>query len=72
MAARRRNTLGEADPLVANARDSHVHVYDSRYPAAPGATLLPSDPSRWTSWEGGGADVAANSRGMAVRTPWLS
>ena len=31
--------------LPAGACDCHVHVYDSRYPAAPGAKLLPPDAS---------------------------
>ena len=31
-------------PAAENARtDCHMHVYDARYPAAPGATLLPPD-----------------------------
>lgn len=31
--------------LPAGACDCHVHVYDQRFPAAPGATLLPPDAS---------------------------
>jgi len=43
MAAGQGNTVREPDAVFANACDCHMHVYDSRYPAAPGATLLPPD-----------------------------
>lgn len=36
---------GPAVAAPAGACDCHIHVYDSRYPAAPGATLLPPDAS---------------------------
>lgn len=41
-------SLGTAAPqtaLPAGACDCHVHVYDQRFPAAPGAKLLPPDAS---------------------------
>lgn len=43
-----RFSAGTASPrtaLPAGACDCHVHVYDGRYPAAPGAKLLPPDAS---------------------------
>ncbi|MFC5521376.1 amidohydrolase family protein [Polaromonas jejuensis] len=43
-----RFSAGTAAPrtaLPAGACDCHVHVYDSRFPAAPGARLLPPDAS---------------------------
>jgi len=39
-------SAGTEQPMVAvpaGACDCHVHVYDSRFPAAPGARLLPPD-----------------------------
>jgi predicted TIM-barrel fold metal-dependent hydrolase len=36
------NQPSETTPL-ADGTDCHMHVYDQRYPAAPGATLLPAD-----------------------------
>lgn len=41
-------SAGEGRPAVAapaGACDCHIHAYDGRYPAAPGATLLPPDAS---------------------------
>ena len=48
MAARYPFSAGDAvagTPLPAGACDCHLHVYDARVPAAPGATLLPPDAS---------------------------
>lgn len=47
-AARAPFSAGHAAPRVslpAGACDCHVHVYDGRFPAAPGARLLPPDAS---------------------------
>ncbi|KAA9158293.1 amidohydrolase, partial [Delftia sp. BR1] len=41
-----RFSQGSARPravLPPDACDCHVHVYDGRYPATPGARLLPPD-----------------------------
>jgi predicted TIM-barrel fold metal-dependent hydrolase len=38
-------TLAPATPLPPGACDAHLHVYDARYPAVPGARLTPPDAS---------------------------
>ncbi|PZQ68602.1 MAG: amidohydrolase [Variovorax paradoxus] len=38
-------TLPPAMPLPAGACDAHIHVYDARFPAVPGARLMPPDAS---------------------------
>lgn len=38
-------TAAARTPAPPNATDCHFHIYDARFPAAPGATLLPPDAS---------------------------
>jgi len=48
MRARYPFSAGESPPALAvpaGACDCHIHAYDARYPAAPGARLLPPDAS---------------------------